>query len=1145
MSADQSGCRPAQHLRATAAAVPFSYVKEQEFEEISSRRRCFGFHLPDCTQVSDCKDALGLAISGGGIRSATFSLGILQALARRGILRHLDYLSTVSGGGYIGSWWASWIRREQLNSAPHEKFQSVVSELGGKGDEEAPEITFLRMYSNYLTPRVSFFSADTWVVSAIWARNTLLNLAILVALFASIVLMVRGAGLAGFHFVWPDPNDELLWAPLCALPLAPMVILVGWNLWRNSTIALLSKPPDKRTGESSDTLVICFCLFLLLAGIAYSFWLASAQSLFVDADLWSGVRANFFVLWPAYFVLQVCTRLYKCHLAKQKELHGRPSLRWGDYIGALTPYVFGPAGAAFVTAALLRLLAFLFNGMQASDPARPWFVLAWGPPLVLLAFTVGMIVHIGLMGRDLPEASREWLGRLRGWLVIYTVLWIIVIGISIYGPYVIALIGAKTPTVIASLGVGWVASTAAGLFAGQSDKTSGKTDTSGKRSVSVLEIVALVGPYIFMFGFMFLVAFGTHTVLVQNLNAAPRPPQQSKIEKYDLKVADGNIQLSREKQNISDTGFEWLLNRYWAQMACTEFWVSGTKDRWFFSGVAPLFGLLLVAGGLLAWRVDINVFSMHNFYKNRLVRCYLGASRRLHRKPSPFTGFDDFDDALLHKFRTSEGYYGPYPILNAALNVTSGGKLQYQDRQAESFIFTPWYTGFSAENVVNEERLGDETEKTLSSYQKPAERSAEIAGIAGLTRALAYRPTKVAGGGVSVGMAMAISGAAVNPNMGYHTSTVVSFLLTVFNVRLGWWLGNALKKSFRNPGPPFGLWYSLQELFGMANADSNYVNLSDGGHFDNMGIYELVRRRCQYIICCDGEQDEDLTFGGIGNVIRKCRTDFKVDIDLPVAPLQKVNGLSSAHCVVGKIKYPDGPNGYLLYLKATLTGDETTDIQEYHSRQPAFPHQSTGDQWFDESQFESYRKLGQHIAEKALSTLQLDTTPEERSKDAEADKHRREKFFSALWQIWYPASVAVEKNSAAHSDMYNRILEAIRKEDKIENLDAALFEDYSDKTKWDHRTGHLCNSLIQLMQRVFYDLNLEDRANWEHPFIKGWIDIFGHWVHSGPFKEAWAVTKDSYPERFCRFYRSLPEPKHDASECGSDLDDEPSASPGE
>src|SRR5206468_8458409 len=102
---------------------------------------------------------------------------------------------------------------------------------------------------------------------------------------------------------------------------------------------------------------------------------------------------------------------------------------------------------------------------------------------------------------------------------------------------------------------------------------------------------------------------------------------------------------------------------------------------------------------------------------------------------------------------------------------------------------------------------------------------------------------------------VAISGAAVNPNMGYHTSTPVSFLLTLFNVRLGWWFANPLKQSFRDLGPLLGFLYMFRELFGLANADSRFVNLSDGGHFENMGIYELVRRGCRYIICCDGEQD--------------------------------------------------------------------------------------------------------------------------------------------------------------------------------------------------------------------------------------------------------------------------------------------------
>ncbi len=766
-------------------------------------------------------------------------------------------------------------------------------------------------------------------------------------------------------------------------------------------------------------------------------------------------------------------------------------------------------------------MAFIFETrFNALD--KPWFVFTLGPPLVLTAFTIGMIVHIGLMGRDLPEASREWLGRLRGWMIIITLAWIGACAVAIYGPWLVAWVGVKSEAAIATLSVGWLLSTGAGLLAGKSGKTNGKAPDSETKpkSKTLLEIVAGIAPYVFMLGFTLAIAFGVHAILVHGLNGGPvggTPPQ---VEKYDLQVKNNHVQLTQERPPSNDTKLKRLLDTYWYDLSHTETWVS--DDRWALSGLAPLLLVLVVAGGLLACRVDVNVFSMFHFYKNRLVRCYLGASRQGERKPSPFTGFDDFDDTRLCSFTSEENYLGPYPIMNAALNVTSGGKLQYQERQAQSFVFTPLYTGFSSESVVDEMRLVDSPTRRLAEYQEPSERGSHAQGKADDSHALAYRPTSAAGGGASVGMAMAISGAAANPNMGYHTSLAVSFLLTVFNVRLGWWFGNALKKTFNRPGPKIGLIYQFRELLGMANADSSYVSLSDGGHFDNMGIYELVRRGCRYIICCDGEQDEELSFNGIGNAIRKCRTDFGVDIDLPTSPLRKEGGFSAAHCVVGKIKYPQvstrgasassSKEGYILYLKASLTGDEATDVLEYRSRQPAFPHQTTGDQWFDESQFESYRKLGYHVADKALSGLKLD------HKRADG----REIFFRALSQIWYPRSAAVEKNSPAHAEIYGRLLEAVRREKDLAALDSDLFEGYAAATDgWNHSSGHLCNSFIQLMERVFYDLGLEDRDSWDHPYVAGWLDIFRYWANRDAFRKAWAVTKESYPDRFCRFYESL------------------------
>jgi hypothetical protein len=120
-----------------------------------------------------------------------------------------------------------------------------------------------------------------------------------------------------------------------------------------------------------------------------------------------------------------------------------------------------------------------------------------------------------------------------------------------------------------------------------------------------------------------------------------------------------------------------------------------------------------------------------------------------------------------------------------------------------------------------------------------------------------------------------------------------------------------------------------------------------------MGVYELVRRRCRYIIVCDGEQDDRYSFNGMASAIRKCRVDFGVVIDLSMQAIAKKTDdgrNSKMHAAVGTITYPGHAPGVIVYLKASLTGDEPADVREYRERQPEFPHQSTGDQFFDESQ---------------------------------------------------------------------------------------------------------------------------------------------------------------------------------------------------
>ena len=199
--------------------------------------------------------------------------------------------------------------------------------------------------------------------------------------------------------------------------------------------------------------------------------------------------------------------------------------------------------------------------------------------------------------------------------------------------------------------------------------------------------------------------------------------------------------------------------------------------------------------------------------------------------------------------------------------------------------------------------------------------------------------------------------------------------MTIFNVRLGIWLGNPRhQKSWSRYGPITGLAYLFFELFGMTNDQRRFVNLSDGGHFENLGLYELIRRRCRFIIVGDGGQDSDMKFGELGNVIEKCRTDFDIDIDIRIDPLRlKPNSTwNGQHCILGTIRYDKmdpGQDGILLYIKSSLTGDEPTDVLSYAAQNEDFPNQSTADQWFDESQFESYRALGEHSIQKIMGAI--------------------------------------------------------------------------------------------------------------------------------------------------------------------------------
>jgi hypothetical protein len=199
--------------------------------------------------------------------------------------------------------------------------------------------------------------------------------------------------------------------------------------------------------------------------------------------------------------------------------------------------------------------------------------------------------------------------------------------------------------------------------------------------------------------------------------------------------------------------------------------------------------------------------------------------------------------------------------------------------------------------------------------------------------------------------------------MGYHSSPVIGFIMTLFNARLGAWLGNpgdAGVNTFEQPGPRSATGSLMKEAFGLTNDTSAYVYLSDGGHFENLALYEMVRRGCRSVVVIDSGCDPTFTYEDLGNALRKIRIDLGIPIDFDDS-MQRLRE-KTTRFAIATIRYsaldPERKDGLLLYIKPLMLKNEPPDVAAYQAANHAFPHQTTADQWFHESQTESYRMLG-------------------------------------------------------------------------------------------------------------------------------------------------------------------------------------------
>lgn len=899
MSRANAGKSPADDT--AAEALSLSGMLHAEAEALAKN--------PQSALHSDGNQRLvGLAFSGGGIRSATFCLGILQALAKKKRLASFDYLSTVSGGGYIGSWLSAWIHRNGLAHVQEQLARSGnVERSGPPSSSEPAEVVWLRRYSNYLTPRVGMFSMDTLTLLATWLRNVLLNLTVLLAFFA-LLFTLPYSFIIGFDAAKPYADalgQAAAWGGLF------FVFCIGYNLWHQG----LAINRRRNWVVSTQGVILTVVVPGVLAVICAVAWLWWSQTGFPLEIIIPKVR----YLAALLIALQVLWMTVEL-------LSNKP---WRQIVS--DAFVQSLAGGVALVVGVLLLMAVsnLFPKNKDLDALEYKILLiSLGVPVFLAVLGLTTTVYTGIVGRAYYERSREWWSRLNAWLITIAFGWASLCLLTFFSLPLIEWLSACLDGWASLLGTGWLGSLLASLFLRRPESASVKKQL---RIEQVLNIAATV----FVSGLLIVIAAATQKSLLLAVGADSAP-----------------------------TGTQ----DFWFIFTDRMPWIQKLLDTYAWDLKAPLLvaaiGVLCAVTLLFARRVDINKFSLHNMYKNRLVRCYLGASNQNKRNEQPFVGLDEQDDIALRALGGDEVQpfpQVPFHIVNATLNITQGANLAWQERKAASFVFTPLHCGYSLARTQGDTTpLHDGSSNGNGNDPYPAYRWTKR-----------YAASDMEENGFTLGMALATSGAAVSPNMGRASMPMLAFVLTLFNIRLGRWSANPAQSRWQSPSPSFGLLALLSELLGLSDEKSSYVYLSDGGHFDNLGLYELVRRQCEVIFAVDASADEKREMSDLADTIRKCRIDLGVDITFD--QLNDFRGDDAALCsqgyLIGTVHYNQSKTGKLVLIKPSLTKlrNEPADVLNYAIQNPTFPHQSTADQFFDESQFESFRLLGKWIGDSCLA----------------------------------------------------------------------------------------------------------------------------------------------------------------------------------
>jgi hypothetical protein len=367
---------------------------------------------------------------------------------------------------------------------------------------------------------------------------------------------------------------------------------------------------------------------------------------------------------------------------------------------------------------------------------------------------------------------------------------------------------------------------------------------------------------------------------------------------------------------------------------------------WFVIALTGVTALTLLVVTMV---IDSNNVSPFKFYRDRLSAAYLKTSKVGGTTDGWSVTIRDDEDMPLKSlgdtFEKDEPK-APYQLITACLNLATLKSLLRADTKSTHFLFSKKFIG-----------------------------SLETGYMA--------TPDNV-----TVAEAMAISGAAASSIAGYHSSFGQRFFATVFNVRLGQWISNPAthqRSSILGKMRPIWAAYLMREILGLTSHKGSMINLSDGGHTgDNLGLLPLLKRRLDVIVVVDAECDPDYTFSSLNNAIRLANIEDNTSVDIDLSEISALHGddqlkHSTNSVVMGTIHYSssygvESKTGTLIYCKSSVSKSSTiasipAHVENYNRKHKQFPHQSTGDQFFDPEQFEAYRALGSHVGEQASRLL--------------------------------------------------------------------------------------------------------------------------------------------------------------------------------